>query len=145
MIVLLWCMRKQFWGRGISTMISFLLLRFSGRNNNKISVELQRALGVQTADSAVARAPCAPCMMTPCPSAVAPPAGQRLLLPVAATVHFTMPKRKAILSCATSHFVNMAKSYLKYEQELTFGIVTSCNSVQVCCNQLHPAFAVHHD
>ncbi len=31
--------------------------------------------------------------------------------------------------------VNMAKSYLKYEQELTFGIVTSCNSVQVCCNQ----------
>jgi U3 small nucleolar RNA-associated protein 12 len=31
----------------------------------------------------------------------------------------------------------MAKSYLKYEQELTFGIVTSCNNIQVCGNHCH--------
>ena len=34
----------------------------------------------------------------------------------------------------------MAKSYLKYEQELTFGIVTSCNNIQVCANHNHSSY-----
>jgi hypothetical protein len=67
-------------------------------------------------------------------------AAAALLRGAVCRVKISPPLLSLLLNCLAA----MAKSYLKYEQELTFGIVSSCNNVKVRANQ-HLHTSQHQD